>query len=219
MHTTRYNVFGQIHKALRTLMFDSVLQLQRADLSDPENTRPAITRIELLLGMMDGHAHHEDHFILHAAEKHAPALIQEFENEHVTDLALTGQLREKIAAYWQAEDKPNAGKEIYYALNDFIAFNLEHMNKEEQVLNLVLWEHYTDAELFGMVQNIQRSIAPAEMDIAAEWMIKGMGNAELLPWFKAVKQEAPPFVFDNLMSIAEKHLAPSRWSQVQAQLN
>lgn len=219
MHSTRYNVFNQIHKALRTLMFDTILKLQHANLADPENTRPAIEQTMLLLGMMDGHAHHEDHFILHAVEQHDPALIQKFESEHVTDLALSNQLREKIAAYWQAEDKINAGKDIFYALNAFVAFNLEHLNKEEQLLNQVLWKHHTDAELIGIVQNIQRSIPPEEMDAAAEWMVKGMGDAELLPWFKAVKQEAPPFVFDNLMAIAQKHLPSSRWSSIQAQLN
>lgn len=219
MHSTRFNAFNQIHKALRTLMFDTILRLQHSHFADPESSRPAIGQVELLLGMMDGHAHHEDNFILHAAEKHAPDLIHEFESEHAIDLSLSNQLREKIAAYWLAEDKSSAGKEIYYALNAFVAFNLEHMNKEEQVLNPVLWSHYTDAELLGIVRAIQQSIPPEELNIGLEWMIKALGDSELLPWLRSVKQEAPAFVFDNLLAAAEKHLPSSRWSVVKEQLN
>ncbi|HEY6901489.1 MAG TPA: hemerythrin domain-containing protein [Puia sp.] len=218
MHTPRFNAFNQIHKAYRTLMFDTVMQLQHSDFGNPESCRAAIDQTSLLLELMDDHAHHEDTFILHAAESKAPDLIHEFESEHVTDLALSNQLREKIAAYWQAEDKALAGKEIYYALNAFVAFNLQHMNKEELVLNPVLWQHYSDQELLGIVQNIQRSISPEKMNIAAEWMIKGLANTELIPWLKAVQAEAPAPAYEALLAATRQHLPAARWAFVEKQL-
>jgi len=179
MNAPRYNAFNPIHKALRTLMFDTILKLQRSDLGNVEESLPAIAQVELLLKMMDGHAHHEDHFILHPIEEKAPAFIREFEGEHVTDLALGNQLREMIAAWRQAEDKRRAGSQLYYALNAFVAFNLQHMNKEELELNQLLWHHYTDGEILAMVEKLLQSVSPEEMKIATEWMIKGLNSVEL----------------------------------------
>ncbi|MBS1606489.1 MAG: hemerythrin domain-containing protein [Bacteroidetes bacterium] len=179
MNTARLNPFNEIHKALRTLMFDTVLKLQRSNLADPAETRPAIAQVELLVELMDGHAHHEDEFVLHPAEEIAPGLIHEFESEHVTDMALTNDLRQRIADYHKAEDKEYSGRQLYYALNAFVAFNLNHMNKEEQVLNPVLWSNYSDEQLLEMVGRIKQSVPPEEMRITLEWMRKGLNSVEL----------------------------------------
>jgi len=215
MNTLRFNSFNEIHKALRTLMFDTIMRVQHSNLADPVESAPAIAQVGLLLAMMDGHAHHEDHFILHPIEEKAPALIREFESEHVADLALSGELREKIAAYQGAEDKLQAGKQLYYALNAFVAFNLNHMNKEEQLLNQVLWEHYSDQELIGIVQKIKQSVPPDEMQVAFEWIVKGLNNTELLQWLNAIRREAPAFVVESVVETCRRHLPASRWESIR----
>ncbi|HVU93588.1 MAG TPA: hemerythrin domain-containing protein [Puia sp.] len=218
MNAPRYNAFNPIHKALRTLMFDTVLRLQRSDLGNVEESLPAIRQVGLLLQLMDGHAHHEDHFILHPIEEKAPAFILEFEGEHVTDLALGKQLREMIEAWHGAEDKREAGSRLYYALNAFVAFNLNHMNKEEHELNQLLWRHYSDADILGMVRRIQQSVPPEEMRIVAEWMIQGLNNPEILQWLGAVKQEAPEFVYQSLIATCERILPASRLESIRSGL-
>lgn len=199
-------------------MFDTIMKVQHADLSDAEASRPAIEQVEILLDQMDDHADHEDNFILHPAGTHAPELAQEFESEHVIDLHLSNQLREKIDIYRRSKDKLTAGKDIYYALNAFVAFNLQHMNKEEQVLNKVLWQNYSDIELQTIVRNIQQSIPPEKTAFMMEWMIKGMNDVELAQWFNAVQTEAPDFIFNALCSAAEKNLPPPRWKRLDGSL-
>jgi len=218
MHTSRYNGFNQIHKGLRTLMFDTIMKVQHADLSDAESSREAIQQVETLLDQMDDHADHEDHYILHPAGKHAPELAQEFESEHVMDLHLSNQLREKIDIYRKAKDKASAGKEIYYALNAFVAFNLQHMNKEEQVLNKTLWEHYTDTDLQNIVRTLQQSIPPEKGAVTMAWIIKGLNDVELREWFQSVQAEAPDFIFNALVAAAEKNLPPHRWKILDGSL-
>jgi hypothetical protein len=215
MNLPRFNVFNLIHKALRTLLFDTVMQLQQADLAIEQQSDAALRQTELLLELFDSHAWHEDNFILAAAAVHAPALIADFESEHETDLALSDQLRNKIAAYHNSADKYAAGNELYFALNDFVAFNLKHMNKEEQLLNQVLWQHYTDAEILDMERNIQRSVPPEKMNSYFEWMIKGINDTELLQWLHGVKAEAPEFVFAGLLQACAQHLPQERWYKTE----
>ncbi|GAB2685301.1 hypothetical protein GCM10027037_03480 [Mucilaginibacter koreensis] len=219
MNTPRFNVFNQIHKGLRALLFDTVMQLQQTDLTNIEKSAPAIAQVELLLDLFDAHAYHEDSCILNAAEQHAPAVIKSFESEHETDLELARQLRATVAAYKVATDTFSAGNNIYYALNDFVAFNLKHMNKEEQLLNSVLWQHYTDAEILDMERNIQQCIEPQKMNVYFEWMIKGMNDVELRMWLTAVKSEAPDFVLAGLLQACAHHLPEHRWLALEQQIS
>jgi hypothetical protein len=221
MKTPRFNVFNQIHKALRALMFETALIMQQTDFTDPENAAPILEQTDMLLDIMDNHAHHEDTHILSAAEKHAPEIIAEFEKEHETDLQLTEQLRARLAAYRAAtsnEERYELGFDILYALNDFIAFNLTHMNKEETLLNQVLWANYTDAEIILMEIAIQQQIAPDKVFIYFKWMVKGINNTELVQWLKIVKNEAPDFVFSGLLQICQQNLAAERWSLISGQI-
>jgi iron-sulfur cluster repair protein YtfE (RIC family) len=199
-------------------MFDTVMQIQQTDMSDPEKSKDVIARIHLLVNAFDTHAHHEDHFVFNAAEIHAPSLIAEFEQEHEKDHQLSNEIRSLLAAYEIAEDKFGAGRALYYAVNEFVAFNLQHTNKEETILNEVLWKHYTDGEILDMQRSIERSVSPEEIAMIFEWMVRGINDVELLGWLNAVKREAPEFVLNMILEAGARHLPEARWSRIERAL-
>ena len=51
-------------------------------------------------------------------------------------------------------EKSEAGTQVHAAFSKFMLFNIEHMAKEEDVLNPILWRYYTDAELMAISQQI-----------------------------------------------------------------
>lgn len=214
MNTPRFNLFNQIHKALRAFLFDSVLQLQQTDLTNIDKSKPVLIQIQSLLDLFDSHAWHEDNFVLTAVKEHAPDIIAMFEQEHVEDHRLSEQLQEKITAWWQAEDKYEAGRQLFYALNDFVAFNLRHMNKEEMLLNNILWQHYSDDEILAIERNIQQAVSPDKMQVAIEWMVKGINDEELMHWIGGVKHSAPQPVLQALLAACAKHLPAQRWQRL-----
>jgi len=214
MDTPRFNVFNQIHKGLRALMCDTIMQLQQTDLADEEKSRPALAQTALMLDFFDTHAWHEDNFVLAAAKEHAPEVMAMFEQEHVEDHLLSDQLREKIEVYGRSENKYEAGRQLYYAVTDFVAFNLRHMNKEEVLLNSILWKHYSDAEILGMERNIQQSVTPEKMLLAIKWMVKGINDTELTHWIDGVKRGAPAVVLQMLLTACETHLPAQRSQRV-----
>lgn len=221
MQTPRFNVFNQIHKALRALMFDTALIMQQTDFCKADEAAAILEQTDLLLDLMDSHAHFEDDHILNAAEKHAPAVIAEFEKEHVTDMELTGALRGLLAAYRSAisaEEQIELGFHLLHALNDFIGFNLTHMHKEETLLNSILWANYTDAEIMQMEANIQQQIAPEKVFIYFKWMAKSINDAELIVWLTAVRNHAPDFVFNGLLQVCQENVAAARWANIGQQL-
>jgi hypothetical protein len=215
---SRYNIFNQIHKGLRALLYETALTLQHTDFQFSEDAETAIAAVESALHIFHTHAHHEDSFVLPAIQKHEPALVQSFEDEHVMDDSLADLVSEKIGLLKQETSdsgKISAGYNLVQSFQEFIAFNLYHMNKEEDKINKVLWANYSDGELLQITRQIIESIPPVEMEIETIWMLKGLNNTEIIDWLKAVKQGAPEFVFRQLISQAEQALPLSRWNKVQ----
>jgi hypothetical protein len=213
----RFNIFNQIHKALRALLYDTALRLQQTNFANPEEAEPVLERVKEVLAVFDKHAEHEDHFVLPAIQVYEPSLVDTFEQEHVADHALAEKLRSLLTTFEKAETinaRLEAGQAVLHSFIAFMAFNLEHMAKEETILNSRLWRYYSDPEIIAINQRIVAAIPAEEMNFTAAWMMKGMSNAEITAWLKNVQKNAPEFVFNSLFGIAEKELSNQRFRKI-----
>ncbi len=190
-------------------------------LSTREDSETALEKVSMTIDVFDKHAEHENNFILPAIRQYEPSLVDVFEQEHEKDHALSESLRGLLTVYRYAiktEVKIETGHAINKAFIGFMVFNLEHMAKEEAVLNKVLWRYYSDAEIMTLSQKIVATIPPEEMAFTSTWMIRGMSNAEISGWLKAVEKNAPEPVFTMLFSIAERELPGDRFRKVTENL-
>ena len=213
----RYNIFQQIHKGLRALLYETALQVQHADFWNVEEADDAIESIEEVIRLFDKHAHSEDTLVFPAVEKYDPAVADAFEQEHVKDHLLANLLAVSISGYRSAAvitEKAEAGRQLQDAYAKFMIFNLEHMAKEEEVLNPILWRHYKDEELMGITQQIISKIPQDYMARYSKWMMRGLNNAEITGWLKGVEKNAPEPVFQALFATAEQELPERRFRQV-----
>lgn len=217
MTTNRYNVFNNIHKGLRSLMYDTAAMIQRTDFSD-RAAAETVDRINWVMDIFDEHARHEDLHLLPLAFKNNEALAAEFEKEHEVDHRLSDDLRSALKG-WQSADTPvaamAAGQAIFYAFNEFIAFNLYHMNKEENVLLLNLWNHYTDQDLLAAEAAIVQSIDPATLMEESKWMMRSLSNPEIIGWLTGIRHGAPPPVFDIYFSLAKQEVPAERFTVIE----
>jgi hemerythrin superfamily protein len=213
----RYNIFHQIHKGLRALLYETALQVQHTDFWNIEEAEPTIEKINGVVRLFEKHADSEDGFVFPAVEKYDPAVADAFEQEHVQDHFLGKLLHDSVTGYQQAPvitTKAESGKQIQLAFSKFMLFNLEHMAKEEEVLNKILWRHYDDGELMGITQQIIAHVPQEYMAEYSKWMMRGLNNAEITGWLKEVEKNAPEFVFQSLFVTAEKELPERRFRQV-----
>ncbi|HVZ57699.1 MAG TPA: hypothetical protein VG870_13660 [Chitinophagaceae bacterium] len=213
----RFNIFNQIHKALRALLYDTALTLQQTSFEQEAQAALALEKVRDVAEHFDKHAEHEDHFILPAILQYEPSVADAFEKEHVEDHALGHKLRGMLVAFDHAvtaEEKIQAGRDITTAFIHFMTFNLEHMAKEEVVLNGLLWRYYSDADLLALNQRIVQSIPPQEANRVQPWMMRGLNNTEIIQWLRAVERAAPEFVFNALFAVAEQELPAHRFRQI-----
>ena len=217
----RYNIFNQIHKGLRALLYETIIKLQQTDFTDAEDADEAVQQVKIILDLFDEHAHTEDTFILPAIVEYEPSVVDVFAQEHVQDLALSNKLNGLLQAF-SLTISPDAKREIGAAISnavfEFMLFNLEHMKKEEDVLNKLLWRYYTDEVLYGITMNIIANVPADKMSLYNKWMMRGLSNTEIINWLKQVKNNAPEFVFNSYVDLATNELAESRWQKVQEQL-
>lgn len=215
----RYNGFTMIHKALRAMLYDSALTLQQTQFADDKEAETALSKIEDVLFLFEGHAHHEDHFILPLIAAYEPSLVDEFESEHVTDLKLSNDLKNLINIFRNAnfsEEKIAAGSALTKSFVEFMVFNLNHMAKEEVLINQALWKHYGDEQLIAGNRKLVASVKPEEMAIASKWMLRGVNYTDAIGWLSGIKAGAPSFVFDSFMQLASKEMKPEIFARVAA---
>ncbi|WP_181369505.1 hemerythrin domain-containing protein [Flavobacterium album] len=213
----RYNVFNNIHKGLRGMLFHLQITIQQTDFTHPE-AGAVIAEMEKALRYFDEHADHEDRFILANIAALEPSIVQELENDHVIDHNLSEALRGSITQWKNAvtdNEKEMAGKQLFFAMNEFIAFNLYHMNKEENQLLLLLWKHFTDEEIHSMEQQIIAAIDPEVLMAESRWMMRSLSVPEISGWLEGIRMGAPEAVYQMYLGMAREELSAERMAQVE----
>lgn len=214
----RFNTFNMIHKALRALLYDTALTIQQTSFGNGQEARDVLRKIETVVDQFEQHAHHEDTFVLPMITAYEPALVDQFEQEHVEDHCIGAQLAHLVNIFRAAsteEERVVAGSGLAKAYMDFMIFNLEHMAKEERVLNPVLWTYYSDEQLLEINGRIVASIPAAEKAVSSKWMMRGINNREAIQWLKAVKHGAPEHEFQALWTLADNELPVHRRIEVK----
>ena len=212
----RVNIFNQIHKGLRALLYETSLLLQQTDFADGKEMKDAVERVILVANLFDDHARHEDKFILPAIQGFEPSIVDAFEQEHITDKHLTRALKDSLQAIQMASPlvRIEMANELGKTFIQFMVFNLEHMAKEENILNKILWRYYSDEEILAIQNNILASLSPWSAAAGSRWMMRGLNNPEIVRWLRSVEESAPEAVFKKLFVTAESELPAHRFRQV-----
>jgi hypothetical protein len=218
----RFNIFSLIHKGLRHLLFETATLLQQTDFSQESEAEAALDRVRETLLLFEEHARHEDAHVLPAVATYEPSVSDCFAQEHVADLQLGQELTASVETFFLATDAPSRrerGDAIRVAFNAFLVFNLQHMAKEESLLNSLLWRYYDDASLRQLNARIVQSVQPWIADLVAHWMLLGNTIADCTLWLKGVAAAAPLVVYESLLQKAEKVLPPARWTELRHNLS
>lgn len=218
----RYNIFYQVHKGLRAMLYETALQLQQTDFVNIAEAEQAITHVKMVVELFEKHAATEDGMVFSALQQYEPSIVTVFEAEHVKDHELGENLEKLLSGFAGAitnEHRLSIGASLNIAFIEFMVFNLEHMAKEEDIINKFLWKYYSDDQLHGITQQIIASIPPQHMQTFSKWMMRGLSNNEIAAWLKDVKNNAPEFIFHALHTTASEELSSYRLQAIEEALS
>lgn len=214
--TPRYDVYAGIHKALRLFMSRTLCTLGSTDPANPHELDAALDLLQRLLALCELHLKDENEFIHPALERAKPGTSARIAGEH-------GHHAEAIAALWAQRDalrqaapeaRATALTRLYRELALFVADNFQHMEFEEREHNAILWAHYSDAELSAIEQALVASIPPEAMMEALHWFIPALNASERVGMLGGMQQGMPAPVFEGVLQIAERTLAPQAHAEL-----
>lgn len=214
----RYNIFNQLHKGLQALLYDTAIMIQQTAFCNAVEGKYALEKLHTLLHLFSEHASLEDTNLLPVLRPFDEQAICILEKDHQSDRLATARLKGLMQTYEHTIsgiDRLEVGRMIANAYREFLVSGLKHMALEEEVLNNILWNRFTDPEIFVMEQNILSHIPHEELTIYSQWMIRGMNNHEIIAWLKTIEKTAVGPVFQVLFAMAENELSTIRWQKIQ----
>jgi hemerythrin superfamily protein len=177
--TERIDVYRNIHKGLRVMLFDLVQQSGRTDFTDAAELEALQTNVRDVFELLESHAHNEDRFIMPLVRDAAPELAKEFAAAHDDQEALLPALLRALESIDPNQaDAEHQGHAFAVKLSRIAGELLVHMADEELELNPALWAKKADSEIGEAEHKLVGSIPPEKMTRYLRWMLPAMNPAE-----------------------------------------
>jgi hypothetical protein len=202
--SSRFDLYAMIHKALRNYMGAALLQLGRLDLTDELETKCCSSALLGLVDWLESHLEIEERFVHTAlAERRPTALLDQLRrdhDEHLRSFALLRSDAESLAATLAdpLDARRARARHLYLALSRFVAENFLHMAVEETEMNALLWDTFSDEELFGIYQAILASERPDQLGLAVTWLLPAIAPDDRVKVVAGARAAMPSVAFDEL---------------------
>lgn len=213
----RFDIYGTIHKAMRHIMGELLLDAGRLDAADEAACRRLCDEVRTFADFCTSHIEHENTFVHTAIEARAPGASQRIAGEHVQHEQDIAALHHHARALAEAApgERAACATTLYHALALFIAHNLAHMYIEETQHNQLLWAHYSDGEILAIHDALVSQIPPAEMGYTLQWMIPAMTPQERVEVLRGIQASAPVQAFAGVMTLAREVLPEAQWQYLE----
>lgn len=215
----RYDMYAEIHKALRAFMCDTLVRLGSLGPGDALEGAAVLGQVRELLALCRGHLEHENDFVHRAMEARCPGSSAGTGEDHEGHEAAIRRLeRDLEAAEGPGPDREGALRRLYRSLAVFVGENLVHMAEEEAANNAVLWEHYSDAELLAIERELVASTGPDEQRLVLSWMLPALHPGERVRKLAAIRAGAPEPVYRQVLGLARTCLPEHGWQRLEREL-
>lgn len=200
------------------MLFDAGAKIQQTDFTKSKQVNVAIESIKQSTRSFLFHLSKEDKIIYRSIVLYAPYIVAMIEQTNIKDQALAESIDKLIEQQQKQDTKKEMidfGHQLQAAFFEFTAVVLQHMNKEETVINEILWSNYSDKQLVEMEVEIMKQTASLDSTWYTGKILKVLSNREILLWVDVIKDHASPFMVKKLISTARIVLPIDRWQMIR----
>lgn len=214
----RSATYKNIHKGLRGMMMQALVQVGCMDPGDEAECHEALAAVEKLLHALERHAQLENVFLHGALRERAPQIVAPFDRAH-------GEHRRAIAALQDCVNLVRRGGtgaqrcayRLYLDLSGFVADNLQHMLEEESILTQALWDHFSDDEIHALEGRLAASVPPELAAMFLQWMGRCLSHPERVELFGTLRGKAPAVAAAGL-ELLRQQLDPDAWMRLKQEV-
>ncbi|MCU1371948.1 MAG: hypothetical protein JWO77_3142 [Ilumatobacteraceae bacterium] len=209
--TVTLDLYRDIHKGIRTQLFDLVELAGRTDPSDCAARRTLADAVTTAMTFLESHAHHEDTAIDPVLHVHLPALAERIVRDHalfdgraayLVDFA--EHLVEDVAGHERA-----LLHQLYLDLAGFTSIYLVHQDVEEREIMPALEAAVGPAAVAGIHGQILASIPPDQMARSLALMLPAMNLDDRSEMLGGIREHAPAEAFQGVWGLAGSVLDPA----------
>ncbi len=211
------NPYRDIHKGIRTELFSTTAEAGRVDPGDDAACGALISRVSVLIEMLEGHARYEDAVIQPILHIHFPELATRIDADHEQIAARSVALlsfAEKIAETPRAR----ALDTLYLELAEFTAAYLNHQSVEERTVLPALVEALGPEGVADVHAAIVSSIPPQVMAQGLAIMLPAMNVDNRVEMLTGIQVSAPPQIFEGIWGLANSVLTPTEVEAVASRI-
>jgi len=228
--TQRENLFGPIHKGIRSMIYDLGLRLGTTDFTNRTESNEVASQLRhdlngsisnCILCLLKAHSRHEEADFFSAIRAFDTDVIDLMLVEHREITRRVHGVAKTCAELLGLTDparRIEVGDRLTLEANDLFALYLAHLNNEESTLVPVMWERFTDEQLRRLRAQFYNAIPLARFEEWMRWTLPALNVNELLVLLHGMKSDPPPNRFEDALRVAEGALAGDRWNRLQAQL-
>ena len=169
MTTIRPDIFTNIHKGIRSALFEACKALGRAG-ADASAGVSARARLSEALHFVAHHGDNEDVLLLPLLERSAPAVSERIARAHATVNRALGDLQRSIGAM--------ALDELHHRACAFTALYLDHMREEECELEPLIRAALSPEQLAGIASGSVARTTPGDQRMMLSFMVRAMPRAD-----------------------------------------
>jgi hypothetical protein len=212
----RFDIYRNIHMALRACMADTLLAVGRMDPEDEAERAPVLARVRFLIALCQMHLAKEDRFVHPAMEARAPGSARHTLSDHGHHAESFVNLESDVAAVENAlpGKREAAAFALYRNLALFVGENFVHMNVEETDNNAVLWRTHSDPEIIAIEQAIIAAVPPDMKGAVLRWMLPALSPASRAHLFQVMGPTLPPEVLKAILAMLKSELSATNWQKL-----
>ncbi len=221
-HTTvPFDLYRDIHKAIRVNLFEVVVEAGNVDPHDCAARTAHATRVHDLVKFLVFHAEHEDRHVDAAIQQVLPEEAAAIQAEHV---ALEERMADLIALADLAfeadrDDARAAMHNLYLDLASFTSAYLAHQDVEERVVMPALWNAFGIEPLLAIHGAILSDIAPDDMAKSLSLMLPAMNIDDRTEMLGGMRASAPPQAFAGVCALAKEVLKDTDFAALSQRLD
>jgi hemerythrin-like domain-containing protein len=204
------------------MLFDAGARIQQTDFTKSKQAEAAIEIVKQTTRSFLYHLSKEDSILYHSVVLYAPYIVAMIEQTNAKDEKLAKAVDQVIDRYKELTTKNEVtsfGVQLQAAFFEFTAAVLQHMNKEETVVNELLWSNYTDKQLVVLEVEMLKQSTPEACTWYTGKILKELSNAEILIWINGIAEHASSTIIEKLISTTQRVLPIDRWQMIRGKFS
>lgn len=216
MQRERYNIYEKAHSKLRRQLLDAGLVVQATDFGKKAEAKYAFDKIKESKSIIYQYLNQVKE-ILETIITVAPYIVMELEKENNSIKELVMKMDNIHDQHRQAfigSLKKKIGSDMQQLFFELTAASLKMMNREEMIVNELLWTHYTDTEI--QVLEKRMTVPSFNIEKEEEIAVEAAGASDV---FLKPVNFTPLISLGDFLPASEKFstlirvvLAPGKWS-------